>query len=186
MSREKPGPRHQIGGCEKAMSQMSQQPLVEIVDRIPEEELAKLDPVIAKYAGRHGYLIPALKEAQEIFGYLPQEVQTRLAHGLNVSPSYIYGVVSFYAFFTMIPRGRHTIRLCLGTACYVKGAPEILAKIEQELCIGVGDTTPDKRFTLVEVRCLGACGLAPVMMVGEDTHGNLEPGTVMDILDQYK
>jgi len=186
LSLEKPGFRHQIGGCEKAMSQMSQQPLVEIVDRIPEEELAKLDPVIAKYAGRHGYLIPALKEAQEIFGYLPQEVQTRLAHGLNVSPSYIYGVVSFYAFFTMIPRGRHTIRLCLGTACYVKGAPEILAKIEQELCIGVGDTTPDKRFTLVEVRCLGACGLAPVMMVGEDTHGNLEPGTVMDILDQYK
>lgn len=165
---------------------MSQQSLVEIVDRIPEEELSKLDPVIAKYAGRHGYLIPALKEAQEIFGYLPQEVQTRLAQGLNISPSYIYGVVSFYAFFTMIPRGRHTIRLCLGTACYVKGAPEILAKIEQELCIGVGDTTPDKRFTLVEVRCLGACGLAPVMMVGEDTHGNLEPGTVMDILDQYK
>lgn len=156
------------------------------MERIPEEELAKLDPVIAKYAGKHGYLIPALKEAQEIFGYLPQEVQARLAHGLNVSPSYIYGVVSFYAFFTMVPRGRHTIRLCLGTACYVKGAPEILAKIEQELCIGVGQTTPDKRFTLVEVRCLGACGLAPVMMVGDDTHGNLEPGTVMDVLDQYK
>jgi NADH:ubiquinone oxidoreductase subunit E len=168
------------------MSQVESQQLVEVVERIPEEDLAKLDPIISRYAGRHGYLIPALKEAQEAFGYLPQEVQERLASGLNVSPSYMYGVVSFYAFFTMIPRGRHTIRLCLGTACYVKGAPEILAKIEQELCIGVGDTTPDKRFTLVEVRCLGACGLAPVMMVGEDTHGALEPGKIVGILDQYK
>jgi NADH:ubiquinone oxidoreductase subunit E len=168
------------------MSAVGQERMIEVVDRIPEEELVKLDPIIAKYAHRPGYLIPALKEAQEIFGYLPQEVQTRIAHGLNVSPSYVYGVVSFYAFFTMVPRGRHTIRICLGTACYVKGAPEILAKVEQELGIGVGGTTPDRRFTLVEVRCLGACGLAPVMMVGEDTHGNLQPGTVMDILDQYK
>jgi NADH:ubiquinone oxidoreductase subunit E len=166
------------------MSQ-SQQQLIEVVERIPEEELAKLDPIIAKYSGRQGYLIPALKEAQEALGYLPQEVQVRLAHGLNLSPSTIYGVVSFYAFFTMIPRGRHTIRMCLGTACYVKGAPEIMAKIEQELCIGVGETTPDRRFTLLEVRCLGACGLAPVMMVDEDTHGALEPGKVMDIINQY-
>lgn len=168
------------------MNAASQERMVEVVERIPEEELAKLDPIIAKYAHRPGYLIPALKEAQEIFGYLPQEVQTRIAHGLNVSPSYVYGVVSFYAFFTMTPRGRHVIRICLGTACYVKGAPEILAKIQQELCIGVGGTTPDRRFTLTEVRCLGACGLAPVMMIGEDTHGNLEPGKVMDILEQYK
>jgi len=168
------------------MSQTAQQNLVEIVETIPEEELAKLDPIIAKYAGRAGYLIPALKEAQEAFGYLPREVQCRLADGLNMSPSYIYGVVSFYAFFTMIPRGRHTVRLCLGTACYVKGAPEIVAKVEQELCIGVGETTPDRRFTLLQVRCVGACGLAPVMMVNEDTFGALEPGKVMDLLNQYK
>jgi NADH:ubiquinone oxidoreductase subunit E len=159
--------------------------MMDVVEPLTEEELAKLDPVIAKYAGRHGYLIPALKEAQEIFGYLPQEVQHRLARGLNMSPSYIFGVVSFYAFFTMIPRGRHTVRLCLGTACYVKGAPEILAKIEQELCVGVDETTPDRRFTLLEVRCLGACGLAPVMMVGDDTHGALEPGKIVNILAQY-
>jgi NADH:ubiquinone oxidoreductase subunit E len=168
------------------MSHASQQPLIEVAETLSEEELAKLDPVIGKYAGRQGYLIPALKEAQEIFGYLPREVQVRLARGLNMSPSYIYGVVSFYAFFTMIPRGRHTVRLCLGTACYVKGAAEIFAKIEQALCIGVGETTPDRRYTLLEVRCLGACGLAPVMMVGEETHGNLEPGPVMDLIDQYK
>ena len=168
------------------MTQVAQERTVELVETLPEEELAKLEPVIAKYAGRPGYLIPALKEAQEIFGYLPREVQTRLGRGLNISPSYIYGVVSFYAFFTMVPRGRHTVRICLGTACYVKGAPEILSKVEQELGIRVGQTTSDRRFTLLEVRCLGACGLAPVMMVGDDTHGALEPGTVMDILDQYK
>ncbi len=167
------------------MSQAAQQRMVEVVEPLTEEELDKLDPVIGKYAGRHGYLIPALKEAQEIFGYLPYEVQNRLARGLNMSPSYIFGVVSFYAFFTMIPRGRHTVRLCLGTACYVKGAPEIFSKIEQDLCIGVGETTPDRRFTLLEVRCLGACGLAPVMMVGDDTHGALEPGKITDILGQY-
>ncbi|MGQ9654486.1 MAG: NADH-quinone oxidoreductase subunit NuoE [Thermodesulfobacteriota bacterium] len=168
------------------MSQAAQQGTMEVVEELPEKELRKLDPVIAKYAGRHGYLIPALKEAQEIIGYLPREVQARLARGLNISQSYIYGVVSFYAFFTMIPRGRHTVRICLGTACYVKGAPEILSKVQQELGIRVGQTTSDRRFTLLEVRCLGACGLAPVMMVGEDTHGALEPGKVMDILDQYK
>lgn len=165
---------------------MDQERLVETVEPLSEEELAKLDPITAKYGGRPGYLIPALKEAQEAIGYLPQEVQWRLAQGLNISASHIYGVVSFYSFFTMVPRGRHTIRLCLGTACYVKGAPEIQAKIEQELCISVGETTSDRRFTLEAVRCLGACGLAPVMMVGEDTHGALEPGGVMDVLDQYE
>lgn len=168
------------------MSQIDQQKVTEQFEPIPEEELAKLDPVIEKYAGRPGYLIPALKEAQEIFGYLPQEVQRRLAEGLNISPSHVYGVVSFYSFFTMIPRGRNVIRLCLGTACYVKGAPEILAKMEQELSLGVGGTTPDRRFTLEVVRCLGACGLAPVMMVNENTHGALTPGSVMEVLEQYE
>jgi NADH:ubiquinone oxidoreductase subunit E len=165
---------------------MAQRPLVETLEPLSEEALAKLDPIIDKYAGRHGYLIPALKEAQEAVGYLSQEVQSRLAEGLNIAPSHIYGVVSFYSFFTMIPRGRHTIRMCLGTACYVKGAPEIQAKLEQELCISVGETTPDRRFTLSAVRCLGACGLAPVMMVGEDTYGALEPGKVMKVLNQYE
>jgi NADH:ubiquinone oxidoreductase subunit E len=160
--------------------------MIEVVEPLPEEELVKLDPIIAKYVGLPGYLIPALKEAQETLGYLPQEVQGRLAEGLNIAPSHIYGVISFYSFFTMVPRGRHTIRLCLGTACYVKGVQVIQAKIEQELCISVGETTPDRRFTLSAVRCLGACGLAPVMMVGEDTYGALEPGKVMNLLEPYE
>jgi len=168
------------------MSQTEQRRLVEVVETLPEEELAKLDPIIGKYAGRPGYLIPALKESQEAIGYLPQEVQWRLAEGLNIPPSHIYGVVSFYSFFTMKPRGRHMIRLCLGTACYVKGAPEVQAKVEQELGISVGETTPDQRFTLEAVRCVGACGLAPVMMVGDDTYGGLEPGTVMNMLGKYE
>ncbi len=168
------------------MNQTDQQAAVQQVEELSEEELAKLDPVIERYAGRPGHLIPALKEAQEIFGYLPQEVQRRLAEGLNISPSHIYGVVSFYSFFTMVPRGRNVIRLCLGTACYVKGAPEILAKIQQNLNIGVGETTPDRRYTLEAVRCLGACGLAPVMMVNENTHGALTPGSVLEILEEYQ
>jgi NADH:ubiquinone oxidoreductase subunit E len=168
------------------MNDTQQQNLVEVVEPLSDEDLAKLDPIIGRYAGLAGYLIPALKEAQEAVGYLPQEVQGRLASGLNISPSHIFGVVSFYSFFTMVPRGRNVIRLCLGTACYVKGAPEIQAKIEQDLSLKVGETTPDRRFTLEAVRCIGACGLAPVMMVGEDTHGGLTPGRVTEILEQYE
>jgi NADH:ubiquinone oxidoreductase subunit E len=134
------------------MSQTGQKRLVQTAQPLPEEELIKLGPIIAKYAGRPGYLIPALKEAQEAVGYLPREVQWRLAEGLNIHPSHIYGVVSFYSFFTLEPRGRHMIRLCLGTACYVKGAPEVQARMEQELRISVGETTPDRRFTLEAVR----------------------------------
>ena len=163
-----------------------EQAQIEVVETLSDEELLRLDPILKKYKGRPGYLIPALKEAQDLIGYLPREVQRKIAHRLNVTTSHVYGVISFYAFFTMIPRGRNVIRLCLGTACYVKGAPEIQAKVEQELGIKVGETTPDKRFTLEAVRCIGACGLAPVMMVGEDTHGALKPGSVMDILMHYE
>lgn len=159
------------------------QPKVEI---IPPEELAKLDPVIDRYAGNPGYLIPALKAAQDMFGYLPMEVQYKLADGLNIPTSHIYGVVTFYSFFTIFPRGRHTIRLCLGTACYVKGSKEILDQIVREVGINVGDTSDDGRFTLEAVRCLGACGLAPVMLVGETTHGNIDPKQTVSILDGYQ
>jgi NADH:ubiquinone oxidoreductase subunit E len=157
-----------------------------LVEAIPPEELVKLDEVIDRYAGRPGYLIPALKEAQELFGYLPLEVQHRLSEGLDISPSHIYGVVTFYSFFTITPRGRHTIRLCLGTACYVKGSREILEIMVRELGINVGDTSEDGRFTLEAVRCLGACGLAPVIMVNEDTHGNVNPKDTVRILEAYQ
>ncbi|MCA1960966.1 MAG: NADH-quinone oxidoreductase subunit NuoE [Desulfomonile sp.] len=156
------------------------------VEVIPPEELRKLDEIIDRYHGKPGYLIPALKDAQELFGYLPQEVQSRVAKGLNISPSHVYGVVTFYSFFTIAPRGRHTIRLCLGTACYVKGSREMLDNIVRDIGLNVGETSQDGRFTLEAVRCLGACGLAPVMMVGNDTHGNIDPKDTIKILEAYE
>jgi len=153
---------------------------------ITPEELDQLEPVFEKYYGNPGYLIPALKEAQEIFGYLPVEVQRRVAGGLRIPASHVYGVVTFYHFFTIEPRGRHVIRLCLGTACYVKGSKEILENIVRGIGINVGETSEDGRFTLEAVRCLGACGLAPVFLVGEDTHGNVSPKDTVGILEGYK
>jgi NADH:ubiquinone oxidoreductase subunit E len=157
-----------------------------VVPELPLEELIKLDPVIDKYGGRAGYLIPALKEAQEIFGYVPWEVQKYVADGLSLSRSMVYGVVTFYHYFTITPRGRHTIRLCLGTACYVKGAKEMLDYIVRDVGVNVGETSEDGRFTLEAVRCLGACGLAPVMMINDDTHGNIDPKDTVKILGAYE
>lgn len=159
------------------------EPTVEI---IPPEELERLEPIVEKYYGNPGYLIPALKDAQEMFGYLPAEVQRYLATGLNIPSSHVYGVVTFYHYFTITPRGRHTIRLCLGTACYVKGSKEMLESIVRGVGINVGQTSEDGRFSLEAVRCLGACGLAPVMLVGEDTHGNIHPPDTLKILEGYQ
>jgi NADH:ubiquinone oxidoreductase subunit E len=156
------------------------------IEVLPAEELEKLDTIIDRYGGRAGYLIPALKEAQDMFGYLPMEVQRKLADGMHIPASHIYGVVTFYSFFTITPRGRHTIRLCLGTACYVKGSKEILEHIIKAVGINVGETSEDGRFTLEAVRCLGACGLAPVMLIGEDTHGNINPTDTLKILEGYQ
>ena len=156
------------------------------VEPVPPEELQKLDSILDKYAGKAGYLIPALKEAQELYGYLPMEVQSKVARGLDISASHVYGVVTFYSFFTITPRGRHTIRLCLGTACYVKGAKDMLERIVREVGINVGETSEDGRFTLEAVRCLGACGLAPVMLVGEDTYGNIDPKETVKLLEGYQ
>ena len=155
------------------------------VETITKEEWEKIDQVIAKHRGRHGALIPVLKETQEICGYLPAEIQRRVADGLEISPSMVYGVVSFYSFFTMKPRGKHVVRVCLGTACYVKRSDEIMQNLSKELKIAVGEVTGDKKFSLEGVRCLGACGLAPVAVVGEDTYGLLDPVTATDILKNY-
>jgi NADH-quinone oxidoreductase subunit E/NADP-reducing hydrogenase subunit HndA len=127
-----------------------------------------------------------LQRAQEICGYLPAEIQRHIAAGLEISPSMVYGVVSFYSFFTMTPRGKHVIRVCLGTACYVKRAEEIVQKLAQALSINVGGVTADRKFSLEGVRCLGACGLAPVAVVGEETYGLLDPVKVTDILKNYE
>lgn len=153
---------------------------------IPPEELGRLDEIVDRYAGQAEYLIPALKDAQDMFGYVPLEVQDRLAEGFNISPARVYGVVTFYSFFTLVPRGRHTIRLCLGTACYVRRSTEILENMMNELGISVGQTSAGGRYTVEAVRCLGACGLAPVMLVGADTHGNMDPDKALGILAGYK
>ena len=153
-----------------------------LAEPITKEEWEKIDHVIAKYKGRHGALIPVLKETQDICGYLPQKVQHRIAEGLRLSPSQVYGVVSFYAFFTTVPRGKYIIRVCLGTACYVRGSKQILEQLQRELHVEVGGITRDRKFSLEAVRCIGACGLAPVMVVGHETYGMVDPRKAIKIV----
>jgi NADH:ubiquinone oxidoreductase subunit E len=156
------------------------------VEEISRQEWEKVDQVIDRYRRRQGILIPVLKEVQDICGYLPKKVQHRIAQGLQLPASQVYGVVSFYAFFTTIPRGKHIIRVCLGTACYVKGSKQILDNLQRELYVEVGGITQDRKFSLEAVRCLGACGLAPVMVVGNDTYGMITPGKAIEIVSSYR
>lgn len=151
------------------------------------EEMAReLDSIIKKYRKKPGSLIPVLQEAQELIGYLPPSVQRHIAKGLKLPVSEVHGVVSFYSFFTMKPKGKHNIRVCLGTACYVKGAEEIVKKLSEGLSIDVGGITDDKKFSLETVRCLGACGLAPVVVVDKDYHGSLSAVKVHELLKDYE
>jgi NADP-reducing hydrogenase subunit HndA len=151
----------------------------------PPSMLAELDRVISQYKKKPGSSIPVLQRAQEIVGYLPPLIQKRIAKGLNLSPAEIHSIVSFYSFFTMKPRGDHTIRVCLGTACYVKGIETVLNKIKEVLKINVGETTEDRKFSLETVRCLGACGLAPVMVIDHDTYGALSQKKAIGAINQY-
>jgi NADH:ubiquinone oxidoreductase subunit E len=151
-----------------------------------EEKARELDAIIKKYRKRPGSLIPVLQEAQELIGYLPPTVQRHIARGLKLPVSEVHGVVSFYSFFTMKPKGKHNVRVCLGTACYVKGAEEIVKKLSEGLSIEVGGITDDKKFSLETVRCLGACGLAPVVVVDKDTHGSVNPVKVNELLTTYE
>jgi NADH-quinone oxidoreductase subunit E len=148
--------------------------------------MSKVDEIIGRQRHKPGSLIPVLEECQEVAGYLPVELQEYISMGLNVPGSMVYGVVTFYSFFSMVPKGRHIIKVCLGTACYVRGTKDILQKLAQEFKIEVGQTTEDRRFSLEAVRCLGACGLAPVMVIGNDTHGGMRPNKIAEILDQYE
>lgn len=149
-------------------------------------ELAIVDDVIARHRSRPGSLIPVLEEIQEAIGYLPKSIQQRVAAGLKTPLGEVYGVVSFYSFFTMTPRGRHTTRCCLGTACYVRGGKRNLDKLIDILTVKPGETTPDRQYSLETVRCLGACGLAPVMMVDDDTYRQVKPSSIVEILNIYK
>jgi len=160
-----------------------------MADNIPfkgtQEQEQKLLEVIAQNKDLPGALLPVLHEAQEIYGYLPIEVQQMVADGLGVSLSEVYGVATFYSRFSLTPKGKHKISVCLGTACYVKGSDKILAEVEKKLGIKSGECTPDGLFSIDSCRCVGACGLAPVMMIDEEVYGKLTPENVGAILDKY-
>ena len=148
-------------------------------------KITDLQKIIAENRSKPGSLIPVLQKAQELIGYLPPSVQKHIARGLNIPVSEVHGVVSFYSFFTMKPRGKHGIKVCLGTACYVKRAEEILDKLKEYLKIEVGEVTEDKKFSLESVRCLGACGLAPVVVIDQKTHASVDPVKTSAILETY-
>jgi NADH-quinone oxidoreductase E subunit len=145
-----------------------------------------LQPIFDKYRGQPGTLIPILQEAQNRYGYLSREVIGEIARATGNPVSRIYGIVTFYSQFHLKPRGRNIIKVCQGTACHVRGGKKILTFIEDKLGIKPGDTTADLRYTLETVACIGACGLAPVLMVNEDTHGRLTTDLLPWILDRYK
>jgi NADP-reducing hydrogenase subunit HndA len=154
-------------------------------EEFPPAMAAELDRMIKELKKKPGALIPVLQRAQEIVGYLPPVVQKRIAKGMNIPEAEVHSVVSFYSFFTMKPRGDHNIRVCLGTACYVKGIEGVLKKIQDTLKIDVGETTEDKRFSIEAVRCLGACGLAPVMVIDQETYGAMSPKKALEKISQF-
>ncbi len=154
-------------------------------EEFPPAMAAELDRVIAELKKKPGALIPVLQRAQEIVGYLPPVVQKRIAKGLNIPEAEVHSVVSFYSFFTMKPRGDHNIRVCLGTACYVKGIEGVLKKIKDTLKIDVGETTENRKFSVEAVRCLGACGLAPVMVIDQETYGAMSPKKALEKISQF-
>lgn len=150
-----------------------------------EELLARLDEVIADYKEKPGALIPVLQIAQGIFGYLPKAALKKIALGLGKPYSEVAGVVGFYSFFSTVPRGRNIIRVCLGTACYVRGGLAVLDSLKKELGIDVGETTEDREFSLEVARCFGACGLAPVITINDEVHHRVKPKRIAALLEQY-
>lgn len=149
------------------------------------EQAEKLKAVIAEHKNQSGALIPVLQKAQEIYGYLPIEVEEMIAEGLEISIEKVYEVVTFYAQFALNPKGKYNISVCLGTACYVKGSGDIFDRLSEVLKIGEGECTPDGKFSLESCRCVGACGLAPVLLVNEDVYGRLVADDVPGVLAKY-
>ena len=163
----------------------------ELLEEFDAGQIEELDRIIEKRKDEPGSLIPVMEEAQMSLGFLPAAVLKRIARGLDIPVSRVFGVATFYSFFTMTPRGKHTVRVCLGTACYVRGGRRIAEMIEKEFGVGEGETTEDRLFTYETVRCLGACGLGPVVVVDEDVHGGgggggrVKPTKVKEILQRY-
>ena len=150
-----------------------------------EDQIEKIREICSTFNNDPGELINVLHKCQGEFGYLPAEVQEVVAANMNVSWAKVYGVVTFYSFFTMIPKGKFPISICTGTACYVRGAENVLAEFKKQLDIQVGETSPDGSFSLSCLRCVGACGLAPVVQVGEKTYGRVAPDDVKGIIEEY-
>jgi len=154
---------------------------------VPESELfARLNETLNDYRDKPGNLIPILQIAQGLFGYLPENVLKHISKELDKPYSEVAGVVSFYSFFSTHPRGKYLIRVCLGTACYVRGGKEILDSLKKALKIDVGETTEDKLFSLEVGRCFGACGLAPVILVNDKVHQRIKPSKIAELISQYK
>ena len=150
------------------------------------EQSAKLDAIIAECTGDNSMLMHVMQQAQEIYGYLPFEIQQKIADGMKVPLEKVYGVATFYAQFALSPKGKYAVSVCLGTACYVKGAQEILDELSAQLGIGAEECTADGKFSLTACRCIGACGLAPVITVNEDVYGKITAADVKDILAKYQ
>ncbi len=153
--------------------------------KLQECHIKSIHEICDSYKNDPGDLIKILHSAQTHFGYLPESVQREIAKRLKISVAKVYGVVTFYSFFTMTPKGRHAISVCMGTACYVRGAEKVLDELKKQLNIKVGGVTEDGKFSLDSLRCVGACGLAPVLLIGEKVYGRVEPGQVKEILESY-
>ena len=155
-------------------------------NKLKEAGFRELDVFIDSLETKKGSLISVLHKAQEIFGYLPREIQEYVAEKLNESLANVYGVVSFYSFFTMVPKGEHAVSVCMGTACYVRGADKVLGEFQKELGIKSGETSLDGKFSIDALRCVGACGIAPVVLVGEKVYKKVEVKEVKKIINEYK
>lgn len=153
---------------------------------IQDIDLSAVDKIVEPYRGKKEMVIPVLQKVQDHFGYLPRSAMEQVSLRMRIPLSRLYGVATFYAQFKMKPRGRYIIRVCKGTACHIQGSPKIAERIEETLGIQSGETTDDLRFTLEEVACIGACALAPVIMVNDDPHGRLTPDKIKGILDSYE
>lgn len=155
------------------------------IKELPQEKYDELGTFIDSLSGSKDELIKVLHKAQNVFGYLPEEVQYYIAERLDIPTSKVYGVVTFYSYFTMKPKGKFRISVCMGTACYVRGAEPVLDEFKKELSIDCNETTPDGKFSLDTLRCVGACGLAPVVLVGEKVYGHVTKEMVKDIIAEY-
>lgn len=168
------------------MPETAQKPPCSCGEADERELFARLDEIIKDYRTKPGALIPVLQLAQGLFGYLPERVLRHVATALNKPYSEVAGVVGFYAFFSTQPRGKHMIRVCLGTACYVRGGKQVLDAMKKALGVDVGETTPDRLFTLEVARCFGACGLAPAISIDDEIHQRVKPARVNEILNKYR